>query len=207
MFLRPVDERPRGRGDQVTYRHRADPSSRVLAKDSSLGSQSNAFRVARGTIEVGSTDSSRKESAMRIIGILDQKGRTVHAVSPEARVTEAVDVLCEAAVGAVLVRDEDGKIRGILSERDIVRAFRTRGAKLADATVADIMTRNVTTCRPNDTVAGAMAVMTRGRFRHLPVMDGSQLVGLVSIGDLVKHRVREMELETGVLRDIVIAKR
>lgn len=144
---------------------------------------------------------------MRITAILQQKGSTVHTVAPGARVTEAVDLLCEAGIGAVLVRDEAGRIRGILSERDIVRSFRSHGAELAVTTVAEIMTRNVSTCRSDDTVARAMAEMTRGRFRHLPVVDDGRLVGLVSIGDLVKHRVLEMEMETGVLRDIVIAKR
>lgn len=143
---------------------------------------------------------------MRISGILEQKGNTVHTVVPEATVTEAVHLLCEAAIGAVLVCEE-GRIRGILSERDIVRAFRARGAFLAETTVAEIMTRNVSTCGPDDTVTRAMAKMTSGRFRHLPVVDGGRIAGLVSIGDLVGHRVREMEMETGVLRDLVIANR
>lgn len=144
---------------------------------------------------------------MRIRGILEKKGSAVHSVAPGARVTEAVDLLCEAAIGAVLVCDEEGRIRGILSERDIVRALRARGATLAQTTVAEIMTRAVSTCHPDDTVVRALAVMTRGRFRHLPVVDGGRLVGLVSIGDLVSHRVRDMETQTGVLRDLVIANR
>lgn len=144
---------------------------------------------------------------MRIADILVTKGRTVHTVLPWTDVAEAVDRLGRAGVGALLVCDGDGRIRGILSERDIVRGLREHGGALLTSPVAEVMTHHVATCRPDDTVAGAMAQMTRGRYRHLPVLDGGVLIGLVSIGDLVKHRVREMELETGVLRDVVIATR
>ncbi|WP_300009294.1 CBS domain-containing protein [Pseudonocardia sp.] len=143
---------------------------------------------------------------MRIADILTYKGRTVHTVFPYSDVEAAVHALHGAGVGALLVCDDDGKICGIVSERDIVRALVTRGSQLLRTSVADIMTRNVATCGPDDSLTHAMAQMTRDRFRHLPVLDKGELVGLVSIGDLVKHRLREMELQTGVLRDLVIAK-
>lgn len=142
---------------------------------------------------------------MLITDILDTKGRHVHTVLPWATVAQAVTRLREAGVGALLVQDADGRIRGILSERDVVHGLGEHGTALLELPVADVMTRNVRTCAPGETVAMAMAKMTRYRFRHLPVVDGDRLVGLVSIGDLVKHRVREMELETGILRDAFIA--
>lgn len=144
---------------------------------------------------------------MRIASILEGKGRAVHTVLPWADISTAVERLRAADVGALLVCDGDGRICGIVSERDVVRALATHGATLLGTAVAEIMTRKVAVCRPDDTVAAAMAQMTRGRFRHLPVLDRGTLVGLVSIGDLVGHRVRDMELETGVLRDRLLIAR
>ncbi len=142
---------------------------------------------------------------MRIADILQTKSRIVHSALPWLTVAEVVDQLGQHGVGAVLVRDEHEVIRGIVSERDVVRALRRHGAQLLTMPVTEIMTRHVETCAPDETVARAMARMTAGRYRHLPVMENGTLVGLVSIGDLVKNRVREMEMEMGVLRDRVIA--
>lgn len=143
---------------------------------------------------------------MKIADILATKGTTVHTVLPWLTVAAVVRRLEEHGIGALLVCDETGRVRGIASERDVVRALGRYGAALLDRPVSDVMTRNVRTCGPEETVARAMSQMTAGRYRHLPVLDGGRLVGMVSIGDLVKHRVREMELETGVLRDVVIAR-
>jgi CBS domain-containing protein len=143
---------------------------------------------------------------MKIADILHTKGHTVHTVLPWLTVAEVVERLGRLGVGAVLVCDENRAIRGIVSERDVVRALRRHGAALLDMQVTEVMTRHVSTCDPDETVAHAMSRMTTGRYRHLPVLADGVLVGLVSIGDLVKHRVREMELETGVLRDAVIAR-
>jgi CBS domain-containing protein len=104
------------------------------------------------------------------------------------------------------VCDADRRIRGIVSERDIVRHIAKRGAAVLDEPVESVMTHDVHTCDPQETVARAMAMMTRFRYRHLPVVQRGQLMGVISIGDLVNHRVREMEMETGVLRDRVIAR-
>jgi len=142
---------------------------------------------------------------MRIKDILDTKGRQVHTALPWTTAAQAVARLDEAGIGALLVCDADGRIRGIFSERDLVRGLTQHGRGLLDMPLEDVMTRNVRTCKPDETITVAMAMMTRWRFRHLPVVDGTTLIGLVSIGDLVKHRVREMELETGVLRDSFIA--
>ena len=143
---------------------------------------------------------------MKIADILDTKGRAVHHVLPWLTVSEVVDRLGRLGVGAVLVCDEGGAIQGIVSERDIVRALRRHGSALLAMPVSDVMTHYVETCDPDETVAHAMARMTAGRYRHLPVLVNGKLAGMVSIGDLVKHRVKEMELETGVLRDALIAR-
>jgi CBS domain-containing protein len=143
---------------------------------------------------------------VKIADILDAKGHEVHSVRPWSTVAQVVQRLNEHGVGALLVIDERDRIRGIVSERDLVRALGRHGSGLLALPVTEVLTSEVRTCRPDETVALAMARMTAGRFRHLPVLDGGQLVGMVSIGDLVKHRVKEMELETGVLRDVVISR-
>ena len=143
---------------------------------------------------------------MRISDILGEKGIEVHTALPWCTVAEATRRLADAEVGALVVCDAEKRIRGIISERDIVRALTRRGAAALDETVESVMTHDVHTCDPQETVARAMAQMTRFRYRHLPVVDHGKLVGMISIGDLVKHRVREMEMETGVLRDRVIAR-
>ncbi|MHA6784768.1 CBS domain-containing protein [Pseudonocardia saturnea] len=143
---------------------------------------------------------------MKIADILRTKSRVVYSVLPWLTVGEVVKRLDELGVGAVLVFDEKDAITGIVSERDVVRALATHGSGLLTMRVTEVMTRRVRTCTPDETVAHAMSQMTAGRYRHLPVLDGGELVGMVSIGDLVKHRVREMELETGMLRDLAIAR-
>ncbi|MCO1653813.1 CBS domain-containing protein [Pseudonocardia humida] len=143
---------------------------------------------------------------MKIADILEAKGRVVHSVRPSSTVAQVVDRLGAVGVGALLVGDEQVAIRGIVSERDVVRGLREHGAALLEMPVTAVLTSQVRTCTPQESIALVMARMTTGRFRHLPVVDGRALVGMVSIGDLVKHRVREMEMETGVLRDVVIAR-
>ena len=143
---------------------------------------------------------------MRIADILDTKGRTVHSIRLWKTVADVVSELGRSRVGALLVLDAHDTIAGIVSERDIVLALGRHGAGTLGLEVTEVMTRQVRTCTSELTVAEAMAAMTAGRPRHLPVVDNGQVVGLVSIGDLVKHRVREMEMETGVLRDTVIAR-
>lgn len=143
---------------------------------------------------------------MKISDILDGKGRSVHSVPPWRTVGEVAAEMARLRIGALLVRSSGGAIEGIVSERDIVAAVGNRGAAVLTVPVEQVMTKPVRTCSSDETVAHAMAAMTVGRHRHLPVVDGGELVGMVSIGDLVKNRVREMELEAGVLRDAVIAR-
>jgi CBS domain-containing protein len=142
---------------------------------------------------------------MRIAEVLGERGVEVHTALPWVTVADAARRLTEADIGALLVCGADRHIRGIVSERDIVHAVARHGAAALQLPVEAIMTHGVHTCSPQETVARAMALMIRFRYRHLPVLDEGRLVGIVSIRDLVRHRVQEMELETGVLRDRVIA--
>lgn len=143
---------------------------------------------------------------MKITDILAGKGSTVHSIRPWKLVNDVVEELDRAGIGALLVLDDHDRIAGIVSERDVIRALRRRGSAVLGTPVSDVMTRQVRTCTSDETITRAMATMTAGRHRHLPVVDGGQVGGLVSIGDLVKHRVAEMEMETGVLRDAAIGR-
>lgn len=139
---------------------------------------------------------------MTVRAILDTKGHQVVSVEPEATLSEAVRILGRRKIGAVLVM-QAGRIEGILSERDIVRVLGERGAGVLDEPVSATMTRKVVSCRQSDTVAAIMEMMTLGKFRHLPVLEGERVVGLISIGDVVKWRVQEYETEQEALRQYI----
>ena len=139
---------------------------------------------------------------MTVRAILDTKGHQILNVEPEAALSVAVKILGERKIGAVLVM-RAGRIEGILSERDIVRVLAERGAAVLDEPVSNVMTRKVVSCRQNDTVAAIMEMMTLGKFRHLPVVEGERVVGLISIGDIVKWRVQEYENEQEALRQYI----
>ena len=139
---------------------------------------------------------------MTVRSILDSKGHQVVSVGPDTKLSEAVRTLGERKIGAVLVMAA-GSIEGILSERDIVRVLGQRGAAVLDEPVGAVMTRKVVGCRPTDTVASLMEMMTVGKFRHLPVMDEGRVIGLISIGDVVKRRVQDYEAEQEALRDYI----
>jgi CBS domain-containing protein len=143
-----------------------------------------------------------KEATMTVRSILDTKGHQILSVEPEAKLSTAVKTLSEKRIGAVLVMKND-RIEGILSERDIVRVIGERGAAVLDEPVSSVMTRKVVCCRPTDTVAAIMEKMTSGKFRHLPVLEGGELVGLISIGDVVKWRVKEFESEQEALQNYI----
>jgi CBS domain-containing protein len=143
-----------------------------------------------------------RETTMTVRAILDTKGHQIQSVEPDARLSAAIKILAERKIGAVLVMDK-GHIEGILSERDIVRVLGERGAAVLDEPVSAVMTRKVVSCRQTDTVAAIMEMMTMGKFRHLPVLEGERVVGLISIGDIVKWRVREYEMEQEALRDYI----
>jgi CBS domain-containing protein len=139
---------------------------------------------------------------MTVRAILDSKGHHILNVGPEEKLSAAIKLLGERKIGAVLVMSK-GHIDGILSERDIVRVLSERGAGVLDEPVSEVMTRKVVSCRQSDTVAAIMEMMTTGKFRHLPVVEGDRVVGLISIGDIVKWRVREYENEQEALRQYI----
>jgi len=139
---------------------------------------------------------------MTVRAILDTKGHQIESVEPDARLSAAIKTLAERKIGAVLVISQ-GRIEGILSERDIVRVIGERGAAALDEPVSAVMTRKVVSCKQADTVAAIMEMMTSGKFRHLPVVENDTVVGLISIGDIVKWRVGEYEAEQEALREYI----
>ncbi|HZH26614.1 MAG TPA: CBS domain-containing protein [Azospirillaceae bacterium] len=140
---------------------------------------------------------------MSVATILRRKGSTVWTIQPEAAVAQAAHEMSARGIGALPVVDNAGRLLGIISERDIVRCIANKGASALDARVADAMTAEVETASLPDTVAEVMERMTNGRFRHLPVVEGGRLAGMVSIGDIVKQRLEDQELEVDTLRGFV----
>ncbi len=142
---------------------------------------------------------------MKVAEILKQKGQDVISV----RLTESIETLSHrlrlARIGAMVVLGEDGAPDGIIAERDIIHGIAEHGASCLGLTVADLMTQRVITCTPEDSVTRISRLMTENRIRHLPVVDGEKLVGVVSVGDVVKNRLEEMSLEASVLRDLAAA--
>ena len=139
---------------------------------------------------------------MTVQAILDSKGHHIISVTPEITLGAAVKLLSERRIGAVLVMSGH-VLDGILSERDIVRVIGERGADALSEPVGHVMTRKVVSCKPADTVVAIMEKMTTGKFRHLPVIHEDRIVGLISIGDVVKTRVAEFEHEQEALRDYI----
>jgi CBS domain-containing protein len=155
--------------------------------------------------------SCAREAAMNVKTILAAKQRNLErnlggdiiCIEPTANLAAAAKLLSEHRIGAVLIRGAGGRIAGILSERDIVRALSEYGAEALARPVGQVMTRDVATCGEEDTVASIMERMTAGKFRHMPVTAKGELVGLISIGDVVKHRVGEVESESEAMRDYI----
>jgi CBS domain-containing protein len=140
--------------------------------------------------------------AMTIAAILSDKGKEVVSVDGATTVGAAVMLLAERRIGAVPVM-EGGAIAGIFSERDVIRCFASRGPTVFDAPVREVMTAPALTVAPGDAVLAALSLMTKRRFRHLPVVEGGALVGFVSIGDLVKHRIDRIEAEAQAMRTYI----
>jgi CBS domain-containing protein len=140
---------------------------------------------------------------MNVETILRNKGSWVATIAPTATIEEAVATLDRERIGALVVSEDGETVDGVLSERDIVIALAKEGSALLERTVAEVMTRNVITCDPGDSVGELMAEMTNRRIRHLPVVKEGQLRGIVSIGDLVKNRLDEVEFEASSLRTFI----
>ena len=142
---------------------------------------------------------------MFVSDILTQKGARVFAITPDVALADAVDMLVTRRIGSVLVLDANGTIAGIISERDVVRAIAKQGATAMSLRVAEAMTTDVVVCDPDDSIDQVMAVMTSGRFRHLPVVRRGELYGLVSIGDVVKARLEDARHEAEALKAYIVA--
>ena len=140
---------------------------------------------------------------MKLAEILQGKGSEVYKIKAVDCIADAAILLSENKIGALLVEDDAGKIVGILSERDIVGGLVPHGADLHDVAVSELMTPDLIHCSPGDTVNDAMAMMTDRRIRHLPVFDGENLVGFISIGDLVKCRIKEVQAEAEAMRQYI----
>ena len=140
---------------------------------------------------------------MAVAHILRQKGSDVITVSPSDSVQSIVDTLTRHRIGAVVVVDRAGGIAGIVSERDVVRAMAGNAASVVSKTAQDIMTAEVMTCEPGDSEAELMQLMTENRIRHLPVLSGGRLAGMVSIGDVVKLRMESIEREAEEMKTYI----
>ncbi len=140
---------------------------------------------------------------MNVAAILRQKGRAVTTASPSATLLEVANKLAAKRIGAIVVVGLHGEVAGIVSERDIIRALAVQGGECLAGPVAQVMTKQVVTCQETDTLDELMAMMTARRFRHLPVVTDGALVGIVSIGDVVKHHVAEVEMEATAMREYI----
>ena len=130
-------------------------------------------------------------------------GGDIVSIEPTADLAAAAKLLSVRRIGAVVILGAGGRLSGILSERDIVRALSELGAAALNLSVGQVMTRNVATCTADESVASIMERMTAGKFRHMPVVADGKLTGLISIGDVVKHRVQEIETESEAMRDYI----
>ena len=144
---------------------------------------------------------------MKVETILKAKGHSVETIRPDATIDLAVRRLAAKGIGALVVSTDDRRLEGVLSERDVVRALVRHGPRALETRVGDVMSKVVPVCTPGTSIRDAMAEMTRSRHRHLPVVEDGVLRGLLSIGDVVKHRLEEMELEASALRDAYIVGR
>ena len=141
---------------------------------------------------------------MTIASIIHGKPHRLISVAPDDTLQQATELLTRERIGALLVLKPNGDVAGIISERDIVRAVGVNGADVLSRPVAELMTKNVVCCAPEDTVDQAMAMMTERRFRHLPVRQNGRIVAMISIGDVVKQKVEEAEAESQSLREYIV---
>ena len=140
---------------------------------------------------------------MNVKNILARKGDEVFTIEPAATLATAMEILARRRIGALVITGADHRMVGIISERDIVRVLVERGTEMLQSPVSEIMTRKVVTCGQNETIAEIMGRMTAGKFRHVPVVEQGRLIGIVSIGDVVKARLEELEREQDALRDYI----
>lgn len=137
---------------------------------------------------------------MNVASILKAKGQAVTTARPDTSLLDITQKLAAKKIGAIVIVGENGQVAGIISERDIIRAIAERGVAALNIPAADVMTRSVITCQKAHLVDELMELMTKGRFRHLPVVEDNSLVGIISIGDVVKNHVAEVEMEVSAMR-------
>jgi CBS domain-containing protein len=140
---------------------------------------------------------------MHVAAVLDIKGRKVITLDPDRTLAEAARVLEKNGIGTIVITAGDDIVLGILSERDIVRAIAKQGASALDAPISQYMTKSVKTCACEDTLRSIMERMTIGRFRHMPILERGRCIGIISIGDVVKFRLGELETEASAMRDYI----
>ncbi len=143
---------------------------------------------------------------MKVKAMLAVKGSKITTTRPYATIATVIRMMKLEGIGALVVSDDGEALGGIISERDIVRGLVEHGHELLEMQVSELMTRAVKTCTPESHIKDVMAEMTRSRVRHLPVLDGGKLCGIISIGDVVKNRLEELETETNVLRDYIVGR-
>ncbi|CAA2141293.1 CBS domain-containing protein [Hyphomicrobium sp. ghe19] len=144
---------------------------------------------------------------MKVSNVLELKGANVMTVRPSDTIREVARRLLQEKVGALVVSSDGVALDGIISERDISSGFAVHGPDIVTLLASDLMTRGVITCGSADKISDVARVMTERRIRHVPVKDGTRIVGIISIGDILKHRLDEVMLETRVLRDIALSNR
>ena len=142
-------------------------------------------------------------SKVTVRNILEAKGASVVAIAPTATVEEAVSRLKQAGIGALVVSGDGRRVEGIISERDVVRGLADHGHGVYDRPVRQLMTTEVFTCSPDDSTTAVMAAMTERRFRHVPVVENGELCGIISVGDILKKRVDEVQTEANALRQYI----
>lgn len=140
---------------------------------------------------------------MNVAAILKEKGRDVVTAAADARLVDIAKTLAQHRIGCMVLVNDKSEITGIVSERDIVRTIAQGGSKVLEQAVSVCMTKEVVTCQESDTIERLMSEMTAGRFRHMPVVADGKLIGLVSIGDVVKQRIAEAEMEAAAMRDYI----
>ncbi len=151
-----------------------------------------------------SLDSNLAKAVSTVANLLDRKGGDIVTIRPQETIAGAIELLRERRIGAIVVTDAAGDLQGILSERDIVRKLAEAGGAALSLTVADLMTREVVTSTPDERIIQVLQKMTDGRFRHVPVVTDGALIGLVSIGDLVNFRLRELEYEALKMKQMIV---
>jgi CBS domain-containing protein len=151
----------------------------------------------------GTKLSAWRKRAMNVAAILKMKGKGVFTASADTSLLEIAKLLEQHGIGCIVVDGDDGKVMGIVSERDVVRAIGRSGTKVLKEPVSTYMTRSVVTAREADTIDQLMSEMTTHRFRHMPVIERGKLIGLVSIGDVVKMRIAEAEMEAAAMREYI----